>query len=77
MKSTPCSVPVMPAQYSAYKAASRKLRKEMGASAPTAIELMSLEFRDRKADGIVEAYLDSILWHHPGNVAKRQRRARR
>lgn len=77
MKSTHCLVPVMPAQFAAYKAASRKLRKEMGASAPTAIELMSLEFLGRKADGIAEAYLDSILWHHPSNVAKRQRRARR
>lgn len=77
MKATPCLVPVDPSQYAAYQAASRRLRREMGASAPTAIELMIIELSNRRPEAIAEAYRDSILWDHPRNAAKRERRARR
>jgi hypothetical protein len=77
MKSSPCLVPVEPAHFAAYQAAARKLKRKLGVSAPTTVDLINHELSSRTAENIIESYLDGILWHHPRNAAKRQRRARR
>ncbi len=65
MKPTPRLVPVEPAHHAVYQAASRWLKKKIGATAPDVAGLINHELSRRKSRRIAEEYLYFVGWYDP------------
>ncbi len=65
MKQSRHHVPIDPVEYRVYASASRRLRKRMGATAPTTVMLIQHELSRRRPAAVVEEYLYFIGWYDP------------
>jgi hypothetical protein len=65
MKPSRHHVPIDPVEYRVYASASQRLRKRMGAAAPTPAMLIQHELSRRRPAALVEEYLYFIGWYDP------------
>ena len=68
------SIALPASDYAAYRAAVRRLSREMGSQAPTVTDLLTHTLIRRDSTGLAEDYLESVDW--PVKPARKGRKSR-